>query len=75
MSKGPIKREITDSMLDDAYEVWVEEIQVECLRVKKTEGRYELDEILKRFVEERGIIALKKALKEKQRLRNIGRGR
>ena len=69
MSKGPIKREITDSMLDDAYEVWIEEIQVECLRIKKTEGGYNLNKILKKFVEKRGVVELKKALKEKQRLR------
>jgi len=70
MSKGPIKREITHSMLDDAYEVWIKEIQIECFKIEKTEGRYEIDEIIKKFVEERGIVKLKKALKEKRRLRD-----
>ena len=69
MSKGPIKREITDGMLDDAYEVWIRDINDECLRIKKTGRRYNLDRVIKTFVEERGVPELRRALKERQRQR------
>ena len=71
MSKGPFKRNITESMLDDAYEVWCEEITREFQRIRKIEYCDNVDEIIKSFIKERGIEELNKAVRE----RRMRRGR
>jgi hypothetical protein len=66
MSVGPIKRDITDGMLDDAYEVWVDEISSEYRKIRAEKGICNMDELIKKFIQERGVKTLKKALKDRR---------